>query len=505
MRRTPRPAPCPPESPCGSSFVTTRDASDRLLPSHVPRTSTRASPVPVASGCFRISRTRGSSPDSRQCDSLRWAARDFRRDGRSLPASTRAIRTSGIPVASLPWTSLLAQRDTPTGSPRPFPARPRDRCGPENDPGCLPSCKLRCPATPSRAPGSGLPRGHGLATVIPAIAASFTTAGPLAGCRRWLRSPSTRPAANGRRASLDPSAACRLLQPETTRGHTLRALVPRTRVGLSPRYSPAPTDAGCVGRTTALPRRGPASRYPPHEGFHHRAPLARESRLRAGALERRRAARSWTISRVPFSWRSGHPGHRLGSDAKPGGLRPSPFRPRPSSDASPRRETPSRRPGCLLPREYSYATGGWLLRARPSRRPFTPPPWRHCSGDESRLFSPPTVPSSLTRKAPRKESTGRAKEGRNPAASPRRSASNGIYERIRSRADVPRTSWALSRTNRVVTQYKRHRNNAFFHPRIAHRAIHRFSPTKRVFPSISSRFNAVPGGGCLDCHARSNH
>jgi len=34
---------------------------------------------------------------------------------------------------------------------------------------------------------------------------------------------------------------------KTTRGHTLRAVDPRTRVGLSPRCSPAPTDAGCVG------------------------------------------------------------------------------------------------------------------------------------------------------------------------------------------------------------------------------------------------------------------
>jgi hypothetical protein len=49
------------------------------------------------------------------------------------------------------------------------------------------------------------------------------------------------------RASLSLGAACRLLQPETTREHTLRAFDPRTRVELSPRYSPAPTDAGCVG------------------------------------------------------------------------------------------------------------------------------------------------------------------------------------------------------------------------------------------------------------------
>jgi len=59
--------------------------------------------------------------------------------------------------------------------------------------------------------------------------------------------PSTRPVASGRHASLDLGVACRFLQPETTRGHTQRAFHPRTRVELSLRYSPAPTDAGCVG------------------------------------------------------------------------------------------------------------------------------------------------------------------------------------------------------------------------------------------------------------------
>jgi hypothetical protein len=64
---------------------------------------------------------------------------------------------------------------------------------------------------------------------------------------RRAGSPSTRPVANGRHASLDLGVACRFLQPETTRGHTQRAFNPRTRVELSPRCSPAPTDAGCVG------------------------------------------------------------------------------------------------------------------------------------------------------------------------------------------------------------------------------------------------------------------
>ena len=107
--------------------------------------------------------------------------------------------------------------------------------------------------------------------------------------------------------------ACRLLQPETTRGHTLRAFDPRTRVGLSPRCSPAPTDAGCVGpsmrcRIEGL-RAAPCTRWLSHAVFHLRG----RGRLRAEALEQRRAARSWTISRVPFSWRLGHPGRRLDS------------------------------------------------------------------------------------------------------------------------------------------------------------------------------------------------
>jgi len=79
---------------------------------------------------------------------------------------------------------------------------------------------------------------------------------------------------------------------------------------------------------------------------------------------------------------------RLGR--RPGGPRPSSVRPRSPSDASPRRETPSKKPGCLLSYRNPYVTGGWLLRARLDRGPFTPPPWRHCSGTVA-PFSPPRV------------------------------------------------------------------------------------------------------------------
>jgi hypothetical protein len=145
----------------------------------------------------------------------------------------------------------------------------------------------------------------------PSLAASFTLGGPFGPSR--ARPPSTRPVATGRHASLDPGVACRLLQPDTTRGHTLRAFDPRTRVRLSPRYTPAPTDAGCVGpsvrcRTGSL-RAAACTRRLAYDVFHCRG----RDRLRAEALEQRRAARSWTISRVPFSWRLGHPGRRIDS------------------------------------------------------------------------------------------------------------------------------------------------------------------------------------------------
>jgi hypothetical protein len=167
------------------------------------------------------------------------------RGGRCLPVAMRVIRTSGISVASPTGVTSLARPAHPWEPPRPPSTRSRERASRMSDPRCLPSSKNLCPATLSRASGSGVSRLRGLATAIPVLDA-FSPPGDLAELSE-AGSPSTRPAANGSHASLDLGAACRLLQPETTRGHTQRAFNPRTRVGLSPRYSPAPTDAGCVG------------------------------------------------------------------------------------------------------------------------------------------------------------------------------------------------------------------------------------------------------------------
>jgi len=180
------------------------------------------------------------------------------------------------------------------------------------DPECLPSCKDLRPATPFRAPGSGLPRARGLATAKP-------VSRRLVHPRRFLsepsraRSPSTRPVATGDTLLWTQAPLADFCNLNTTRGHTLRAFDPRTRVRLSPRYTPAPTDAGCVGppvrRRTGSLRAATCTRRLAYDVFHCRG----RDKLRAEALEQRRTARSWTISRVPFSWRLGHPGRRLDS------------------------------------------------------------------------------------------------------------------------------------------------------------------------------------------------
>jgi len=156
--------------PCGSSCVATRDASDRLLPTHVLRTSTRASSVPDASCACAPARSR-ESPASHQSDSLRWVTHLScrHRGGRCLPVAMRVIRTSGISVASPMGARSLARPAHPWEPPRPPSTRSRERASRTGDPRCLPSSKNLCPATPFRASGSGVPRFRGLATATPVL------------------------------------------------------------------------------------------------------------------------------------------------------------------------------------------------------------------------------------------------------------------------------------------------------------------------------------------------
>jgi hypothetical protein len=124
--------------------------------------------------------------------------------------------------------------------------------------------------------------------------------GALAGLPE-ARSPSTRPVANGRHASLDPGVACRLLQPDTTRGHTLTSVRPSHASGAF-----APLLAGtnrCRLRwpVDALPPRWPASRDPYTATCVRRVPLAWTGRIAGRDARAKAIARSWTNSRVPSS------------------------------------------------------------------------------------------------------------------------------------------------------------------------------------------------------------
>jgi hypothetical protein len=96
------------------------------------RTSTRASSVPDASCALRAC-AMGRSPASRQCDSLRRAARSplgAIAGGLVVPVVMRANRTSGVPVASPARDLPLARTIHSPEPPRSLPARPRERRGP---------------------------------------------------------------------------------------------------------------------------------------------------------------------------------------------------------------------------------------------------------------------------------------------------------------------------------------------------------------------------------------
>jgi len=257
--------------PCGSSCSATRDASDRLLPSHV---FVRA-PTPRWFPMRRILAYArcGQSPGSQQCDSLWRAIRAL-----LMPIVTGVVFPSRCVVAE-PLTSLsplprcpsrsraVSHRESRRGR---LPRASCERSTRNNDPRCLPSGKDLCPATTFRASGSGLPQRHGFAAAMPVFVAFSPSRIFSDPC--GLGSRARAPLPLGIALLRAFGVACRLLQPETTRGHTRRASNPHTRAGLLLRCSPAPTDAGCVGlpvrcrigglRATTCSRRLDARRVP---------------------------------------------------------------------------------------------------------------------------------------------------------------------------------------------------------------------------------------------------
>jgi len=143
---------------------------------------------------------------------------------------------------------------------------------------------------------------------------------------------------------------------------------------LAPHCSPASSDAGCVGLTSASPQRRPASRDPSRAGSRRNAPLARKERITGRSAREKADHALLTMSRGPSSCSLRAPGSPVRLAAGPGLPGGSSSRPRPTSDASPRRATPLEGSGCFLSRRNQYASRRFLDCARPDHAPFTPPP-----------------------------------------------------------------------------------------------------------------------------------
>jgi len=164
-----------------------------------------------------------------------------------------------------------------------------------------------------------------------------------------------------------------------------------------------------------------------HAAFHSRGrdrPWAEEPEQRRARVLGRFARALLVAPRAPVS-----PARRAVRSGVP---RSASLRPRSPLDAAPRRATPAKGSGCLLPRRNPYASGGLLLRARLDRSPVTPPPKRYCSGTLAPFFEASEAPSP-DGESTRSDVTVRTMGAGAPGDSASRCAHHGIYDRISSR------------------------------------------------------------------------
>ena len=257
----------------------------------------------------------------------------------------------------------------------------------ENDPGCLPSIEDLRPATPSRTPGSGLHETRGLAAAFPAPDA-FAPPWVLLGSLESWAAVHVIPLPAGIALLSASVVARRLLQPLRRTGTPFELPILAREWSFRPaarRHQPMPVALASPvrchtgGLRTAIRSRRLSLR---------RAPLARTRRIVGrGARAKAWFARSWTMSRVPSSWRSGHPGHRFdwlrgledldahrpGRD--PPRMPPREGRHRRKNQGAFRRDGTLTRPGhCSLVRAWTAAPSRRLRGgiARGTRAPFSP-------------------------------------------------------------------------------------------------------------------------------------
>jgi len=143
--------------------------------------------------------------------------------GRTIPSCVtvvgvvfppRCVRTEPLTPLSPPPRGPRRSRvhESSRGPPRSPSDRSRERDGHRDDPRCLPSSEDLCPATPFRAPGSGLFQLRGLATAMLASDA-FESLGAPCGEPGGPGPRPRVPLPTGRHASLDLGVVRRLLQP----------------------------------------------------------------------------------------------------------------------------------------------------------------------------------------------------------------------------------------------------------------------------------------------------
>jgi len=192
-------------------------------------------------------------PGSRPAAAENWpafTAEPVASAGRTFPSVSTAagvvfpswrVRTEPLTSLSPPSQGLvaLARPRNRRRPPRPSRVPSRERGRPGFDPGCLPSIEDLRPATPSRAPGSGLPELHGLAAAVLPLDVFDLLRDPRGPLRR-LGPRSRTPDAAGRRLP-GPRRRSPTSATVTTRGHTRssRRSSPASG-GFRPHCTPAP-------------------------------------------------------------------------------------------------------------------------------------------------------------------------------------------------------------------------------------------------------------------------
>jgi len=365
--------------PCGSSCVTARDASDRLLPSHVFVRAPAPRRLPAFLPGNRLVHAR----------EIRFGGPHFRflvrRERRCLPLAMCADALLTSPSRLLPGPFALARLVSCKSRQDRYPPARVKRYVWESGPRCLPYDKDRCPAASFRTPGSGL-RCRAVLPPRSRVSTPFYRLLPFRA--RSALAPVHAFRCHRVRASLSLGDACRLLQPEyDARAHPTSLRSSHASGALAPLLAGTNRCRLRWSFDEFLVHRGPASHDLPRQA------MGRDAREKARRDSRTIFARALLVaSRAP-----GSPARLFARSGVPAydSLRPRSLRERhlaKGNAARNRIEVPSAGMEPLRDRAVLPA------RARRDRGPVTPPPWRHCSGVRAPFVSA-RYRLPLTRKA----------------------------------------------------------------------------------------------------------